>query len=127
MIGHVDAGGIIDGVGIYAPTGKRVLNPRLLRETEIAAFDDHFTAQFVSTNTAGVVGMIPHLGVSFVAGTHVRSDAAIVKEVYLGPHDRLYKTVGIKFTGLAFERRANFSREDNAFQAAAENSPALTD
>ena len=127
MVGHVDAGGIIDGVGIYAATGERVLDPRLLRETEIAAFDDHFAAQFVGTDTAGVVGMIADLGVGFVAGTHVGSDAAIVKEVDLGPHNRLYQTVGIKFGRVAFERRANFSGQDDAFQAAAENAPALTD
>ena len=40
VIGGVDAGGVVDGVGVEAPAGETELYARPLGEAEIAAFAD---------------------------------------------------------------------------------------
>ncbi len=44
VVGHVDAGGIVDGVGVDAAAHERVLDAPLLGKTEVAALDHDLRA-----------------------------------------------------------------------------------
>src|ERR1017187_11033890 len=61
VIGHIDAGRVVDRVGVETPAGERVLDKRLFGETEVAAFDDYFGAKFGRGDSACIVGVIGDL------------------------------------------------------------------
>ena len=45
VVGAVDAGRVVDGVGVDQPAGERVLDAAALGEAEVAALDDDTAAQ----------------------------------------------------------------------------------
>ena len=45
VVGGVDAGRVVDRVGVDAPARQRVLDAPELRAAEVAAFGDHLAAQ----------------------------------------------------------------------------------
>ena len=65
MVGHIDAGGIVDRVGVDSSALQRILDSGLLREAEIAALDDYFAAQLGRRDPASIVGMVTDFGVGF--------------------------------------------------------------
>ena len=104
MVGKIHAGGVVNRIGVDAAAAQRVLDARLLGESQISAFDHDPGAQFGGDDPAGVVGMIAHLRVGFIAGANVGSDAAVVQHVNFGAQDRANQTVAIKLGGLDLKR-----------------------
>src|SRR5260370_34916813 len=91
MIRHIHARGVVDRVGVDPAAGERVLDACVLGETEIAALDTDFRAEFGSRNSARVVGVIAHAGVGLGARADVGADTAVVKTIYRRARDRLAK------------------------------------
>ena len=81
VIGHIDAGRVVDGVGVDAAASECVLDARRLSEAEIAALDDNFRAQLGCADSACIVGVVGDLGVSLGRRANVGADAAVVKQV----------------------------------------------
>ena len=73
----VYAGGIVYEVGINAPAGKAVFNTSQLGQTEIAAFADNLAAQLVRVNAYSIVAAVADIGMTFMTGFHIGTDAAV--------------------------------------------------
>src|SRR5205807_6919716 len=76
VVGRIDAGGVVDGVGVDAAAAHRVFDAGLLRKAKIGAFADDAHAQLGGVDAQRVVGAVAGGGVIFVARLDVRSDAA---------------------------------------------------
>ena len=84
VVGAVDAGRVVDRVGVDAPAGLRVLDAAALREAEVAALADDARAQVAAVDADGVVRAVADLGVRLVGRLHERADAAVPEQVDLG-------------------------------------------
>ena len=63
VVAAVDAGGVVDGVGVDEPAVQRVLDAAALGQAEVAALADHPAAQLGAVDAQAVVGPIADLGV----------------------------------------------------------------
>ncbi len=79
---------------LILPPPQRVLDPRALREAEVAALADDLAAQLVAVDADGVVGLVAGLDVRLGGGLHVGADAAVPQQVDGRPQDRLDQLVG---------------------------------
>ncbi len=89
VIGRVDAGRVVDRVGVDAPARARVLDAAELRAAEVAAFDDDLAAQLAAVDAQRVVGAVADLRVRLARRLHVRADAAVVEQVDRRLQDRV--------------------------------------
>ncbi len=80
-VGSIDAGGVVDKIGIDAPAVLGVFDAAALRETEIAALTHDAGAQLTAVQPHRVVGTIADLAVAFLAGLDVSADAAVPEQV----------------------------------------------
>ncbi|MEJ0047220.1 MAG: hypothetical protein WDN04_14725 [Rhodospirillales bacterium] len=80
VVRGIDAGGIVDSIGIQMPAGQGEFNPASLGKPEIGAFAHHFHAQLVAVDADRVVGFVTGIGVGFAAGLHVAADAAEIEQ-----------------------------------------------
>ena len=67
VVGAVDAGRVVDEVGVDAPALQRELDAPRLGEAEIAALADHPAAQLLAVDADGVVGAVLRVGVALGA------------------------------------------------------------
>ena len=88
MVGTVDTGGVVDGVGVDTPAVAGVLDPGRLGEAEVAALGDHPAAKLDGVDPHGVVGLVAHLRVALPAGLDVGADPAVPQQVHGSPQDR---------------------------------------
>ena len=89
VVGGVDAGGVVDGVGVDAAALERVLDAGALREAEVGALADDLAAQVRGVHAQGVVGAVADVGMALLAGLHVGADAAEPEQVDLGAQQQL--------------------------------------
>ena len=75
-VGGVDAGRIVDGVGVEPDAAQRRLDAAALRHAEIGALADHLAAQILAGDADGVVGAVADRLVAFVGGADIGADAA---------------------------------------------------
>ena len=101
VIGHIDAGGVVDRVSVDASAGERVLDARLLGEAEIAALDDYFRAKFGRGDSASVIGVVGDFGVGLGRGANVGADAAVVKQVDRRAQNALNQRLAVERVGVA--------------------------
>ena len=66
MIRAIDASGIINEIGIGAPSPQTILNPGQLSHTQIATLAHHLTAQLTGINPQHIVSLIANIGVAFL-------------------------------------------------------------
>ena len=90
-VGGVDAGRIVDGVGVEPNAARGRLDAAALRHAEIGAFADHLAVQVRAGDADGVVGAVAGRLVALVRGADVGADAAEEQEVDLGLQDRLHQ------------------------------------
>ena len=64
VVAAVDAGRVVDGVGVDQPAGEGVLDAAALGEPEVAALADHPAAQLGAVDAHGVVGAVADVGVA---------------------------------------------------------------
>ncbi len=77
VVAAVDAGRVVDGVGVDEATVEGELDSTSLGEAEVAAFADHSTAQLRSVDAQAVVGTIADVGVGLGRGLDVGADATV--------------------------------------------------
>ena len=82
VVGGVDAGRVVDGVGVDAHPGQRRLDAAELRAAQVAAFGHHLAAQLGAVDAQRVVGAVADLGMAFAARLDVGADAAVVEQVH---------------------------------------------
>ena len=80
-VGSVDAGRIVDGVGVEPDAAQRRLDAAALGHAEIGAFADHLAAQIGAGDANGVIGAVADRLVAFVGGAHIGADAAEEEKV----------------------------------------------
>ncbi len=85
-VGGIDAGGIVDGVGIEPDAAKRRFDAAALGHAEIGAFADHLAAQIALPAIANrIVGAVADRLVALVRGANVSADAAEENQVDRAP------------------------------------------
>ena len=109
VIGHIDAGRVVDRVGVDAAAGERVLDARVLGEAEVAALDDNFRAQLRCGDSACVVGVVGDFGVGLGRGANVGADAAVVKQIDRRAQNALDQRLAVERVGVASECGARMS------------------
>ena len=67
VVGGVDAGGVVDGVGVDPPAGPRDLDPAELGQAEVAALADDPRPQLGAVDPDRVVGLVADVGVGLGA------------------------------------------------------------
>ena len=80
----IDAGGVVDGVGVDAATLEGILDAAALGDAEISTFADHLGADVGTGDAERVVGLVAGLGVGFGGGAHIGADAAEPEQVDFG-------------------------------------------
>ena len=111
VVGAVDAGRVVDGVGVDLPTAQRVLDPAALGEPEVAALADDAAAQLVGVDPDAVVVLVPDLGVRLGGGLDVGADAAVPEQVDGGAQDRADQLVGGQRHRVDVQRGLHLGRE----------------
>ena len=81
VVRRVDAGRIVERVGVDLASAQRRLDPAALGEAEIGALADHARAQLVGVDADRVVGAIAGVGLALARGLHVGADAAEIEQV----------------------------------------------
>jgi len=122
-IRSVDAGGIVDEVGIHATLGERVLDASALRQAEVAAFADHPGSQLAAVDAHRVVGAVADLGVSLVTRLHVSADAAVPQQINRQAQDGADDFIRRGARALQAQQRARFRRQRDRFRRTREDAP----
>ena len=96
VVGGVDAGGVVDEVGVdgaavTVAAGLGVLDPAALGEPEVAALADAPGAHLAAVDPDRVVGLVAGVGMGLVGGLHVGADAAVPEQVDRRLQDRLHQ------------------------------------
>ena len=86
-VGGVDAGRIVDRVGVEAAAAQRRFDAAALGHAEIGAFADHLAAQILAGDADGVVGAVADRLVGFVGGADIGADAAEEQQIDLRLQD----------------------------------------
>ena len=88
VVGAVDAGRVVDRVGVDAAAAQRVLDAAALGEAEVAALADDLRAQLAAVDADGVVGAVADVGVRLRRRLDVGADAAVPEQVDRRAQDR---------------------------------------
>ena len=94
VIAAVDAGRVVDRVGVDEPSAERVLGAGQLGEAEIPTLPHHVTAQHRRVDAHRVVGPVADRLVGLGRRLHVRADAAVPEQVDRRTQDRRDQLVG---------------------------------
>ena len=127
VIGAVDAGGVVDGVGVDQAAVHRVLDAAELGEAEVAAFADHLDAQLATVDAQGVVGLVHDIGVAFLLALHIGADAAVPQQVHRGLEQQLNQFVGGDGIAAAGGQRLHLRAHGDLLLPATEDAAALAD
>ena len=123
VVRRVDAGRVVDRVGVDAHAVQRRLDAPALREAEVAAFADHLAAQIAAVDAHAVVGAVADLGVRFRARLDVGADAAVVEQVHGRFQDGAQQLGRRESLGRDAERRAGRGERGIDFSARAQTPP----
>ena len=123
----VDAGRVVDEVGIDAAASQAELDACPLRQPEIAAFPDDLAVQLVGVYAHVVVAAVADVGVTFRAGLDVRADTAVPQQVDGHPEYRPNQFVRLHRRLVGAEHRARFLAEANRLRLPREHAAALRD
>ena len=89
VIGGVDAGRIVDRVGVEPATVERIFDPGALRHSKVRAFADDLRPQCVGVDTQAVVGTVACIAVTLEGGLHIGADAAEPEQIDVLAQQRL--------------------------------------
>ena len=110
VIRHVDAAGVVDGVGVQVAAALPVLEARPLRQAEVAAFADDPRPHRRGVDADAIVGAIADVGVLLGRRLDVGADAAVVEQVDLRGQDRADHLLAARRLVLDAEQRARLRR-----------------
>jgi hypothetical protein len=129
VVRRVDAGAVVDRVGVDTPARDRVLDAPVLREAEVATFADGTCPQVAPVDAHRVVRLVSDLGVRLGVRLHVGADAAVVEQVdgcAQDCMDHLRRRQGLDGVGDP-ESRSHLGGHRNGLQRAREHTPAHGD
>lgn len=95
MVGAVDPGRVVDGVGVDPAAAHRKGDASGLGQAQVGTFADHLGAQFAAVDPDGVIGLVADLGVGLVRRLHIGADAAEIEQFGRGQQDGLHQGRGI--------------------------------
>ena len=121
VVGAVDAGRVVDGVGVDLAAGERVLDAARLRGPEVAALGDDAGAQLAAVDPDRVVRAVAHLVVRLVGRLDERPDAAVPEQVDRRAQDRLADLGRRHRDGADPQRGAHLGRQVDRLRAAGED------
>ena len=127
MVGAVDAGRIVDGVGIQTSTLQGVFDARRLRHAQVGALSDNAAAQLFAVDAQRVVGAITDLQVALMAGLHVGADAAEPEQFRLAGQDRVDQLVRRDLVLGQAEQRLHLRADRHRLGLAVEDTAAFRD
>ena len=81
VVGRVDAGGVVDEVGVDPAPRGGVLDPAALGPAKVAALDRAPGADLAAVHPDRIVGPVAHLGAGLGRALHIGSDAAVEQQV----------------------------------------------
>ena len=87
MVRAIDAGGIVDGVGVEPAAGAGKFDPSRLGNAEIGALAHDLAAEFPGLDPKGVVRPVAGIGVGLEARLDEGADAAEPRQIHLGLED----------------------------------------
>ena len=82
MVRRIYSGRVVNRVGVAQAPGSGEFNSPELCCTEVAAFTQHFTAQFPSVYPDRVIGPVADFFMAFGGGLDVGSDATVPEQVH---------------------------------------------
>ena len=125
MVGAVDAGRVVDGVGVDAAPCLGEGDAARLGQTEVGTLADHLGAQFAAVDADGVIGLVADLGVGLVRCLHIGADAAEIEQFGRGQQDGLHQRRRIDDVVLDVERRLDLGAQFDRLGRAREDAAAL--
>ncbi len=81
MVGAVDAGGIVDGVGVQPDTAFGQGNAPGLGDAEIGALADDLGADVARVDTDGIIGLVADVQVALLRRLDIGADAAEIEQL----------------------------------------------
>ena len=81
VVGEINAGGVVDRVGVDPAPGERIFHPTALRDAEVAALGHRAHPEGGRLHADRVVGRVPDLGVALLGGPDVGTDATVEEHV----------------------------------------------
>ncbi len=81
VVGRVDAGRVVDEVGVDAPALDGVFDPPALGEPQVPSLAHHAGADLVAVDPHRVVRAVTDLRMPFIGGFHVGADPAVPEQV----------------------------------------------
>ena len=127
IVRAVDAGRIINEVGVDAPAPERVGDAPRLRHAQIGALADHLGAHILGIHAQAIIGRVAHIGITLRGGLDVGADAAEPEQVSLRPQQRGDERRGLHGLLVRADERLHFRAERDALEAAREDAAAFGD
>ncbi len=110
MIRRVDAGGVVDGVGVDLSAAQVVFDARLLGESEVGAFPDDANAQLAGADAHRVIRAIARGRMLLMRRLDIRADAAEPEKIGADAQNRLHQIGRCDALGRKIEQLLNFVR-----------------
>ena len=127
MVGGIDAGGIIDGVGIQPATLQTVFNARALSHAQIGALANHLAAQGRGIDTQRIVGAVAGVHMGFAGRLHIGADTAEPQQIHLRRQHRLEQFRRGQFVRLDIEQLFHLGRNIDRLGAPLDHPATLRD
>ncbi len=124
MVGGVDAGGIVDRVGVDATAAPGIGDAPELGEAKVGALADHRAAQLGREDADRIVGLVPDLGVALARRLHIGADAPEVEQLAGRPQHRADQLCGRQSIVLDVQDRLDLGRQGDGLGGAREHAAA---
>ena len=127
IVRAIDAGRIVDEVGVDAPALLGELDAAGLGDAEVGALADDLGAHVLGVRPKRIVGRVADVGLALRRSLDVGADAAEPEQVDVGLQDRVDQGRRVARPGLDPEQLARFGAELDRFLGASEDPAALRD
>ena len=127
MVRAIDAGGVVDGVGVETAAGERVFDAPALGHRQVGALAEDLRAHLRGVHPERVVGPVVHLRVGFARSLDEAADAAEPQQIHRCPQHRLDKLGRGHAVLVDSEQRFDLGRELDRLELAIEYAAALGD
>ena len=122
-VGGVDAGGIVDGIGVEPHAVQRGLDAPALRHAEIGALADHLAFEIPAGDADRIVGAIARRIVALVGCAHIGADAAEPEQIDRHFQDRIHDQLRRRAAGLSGRAAPAFPADSGISLAEREKTP----
>ncbi len=118
MVGAIDAGRIVDGVGVQpdAPFPER--DPPGLGDAEIGPLADHLGADLRRVDADGVIGLVADIEMALLRRLDVGADAAEIEQLDARLQDGLHQVERRQFVRVEVQHRLDLRRQRDRLLAA---------